>query len=46
MKKETLKILLNQLRENQIILLKHKFEEVDKDKNGTISADEIQELMG
>lgn len=42
LKKETLKILLNQLSENQISQLKEVFISFDKDCNGTIS---IQELI-
>ncbi|KAM3146617.1 hypothetical protein pb186bvf_001147 [Paramecium bursaria] len=45
LKKEALKILLNQLNETQILSLRKKFEEFDKDGSGTISIDEIAEIM-
>lgn len=45
LKKETLKILLNQLNECQIQGLRVKFELFDKDHSGTISVQELVEIM-
>jgi uncharacterized protein YneF (UPF0154 family) len=46
MKKETLKIFVNQLTEAEISKLQAKFYEIDTDHNGMITLDELKELMG
>ncbi|CAD8056924.1 unnamed protein product [Paramecium primaurelia] len=45
LKKETLKILINQLTESQISQLKNVFVSYDKDCNGTISIQELLQIM-
>ncbi|CAD8062902.1 unnamed protein product [Paramecium sonneborni] len=45
LKKETLKILINQLTESQISQLKDVFISYDKDCNGTVSIQEILQIM-
>ncbi|CAK75813.1 unnamed protein product (macronuclear) [Paramecium tetraurelia] len=45
LKKETLKILINQLTQSQISQLKEVFTTYDKDCNGTISIQELLQIM-
>jgi calcium-dependent protein kinase len=45
-KKEALRILLNQLKESEIRQLTRKFEDLDRDKNGMITVQELQGVMG
>ena len=45
-KRETLKILLNTLKESEIRALRMKFESLDEDGNGVITPDELKLVMG
>lgn len=44
-KKEALRILLNQLRENDIRVLTKQFETMDQDKNGIITVEDLQAAL-